>query len=185
MIMTAVKEKICSKCGKTKEVNNFYKKGRGYTSWCKDCMKELSKQRVLDGRDRQSKIKYELKNGHHRNNLIKKTAPIKVKIPVTEQHKMVKEMYRNMVKRSKFGNLEMTVSFEEIEKMVNDFCVNNYHVITLKKHPFKPSIDRIEPSKGYIQSNIKICWLIENYCKNTFTDDDVIEFCKRKLNLYE
>ena len=33
------------------------------------------------------------------------------------------------------------------------------------------------------KENVIVCWQIENYCKNSFSEDDVIEFCKRKLGL--
>lgn len=183
--MTEKTHKTCSKCKTEKPLTEFYKSGRRYTGWCKICMKDLSRQRVLDGRDKVSKIKYELKHGHDRNNL-----PPRKNVPhnkgvrlVSDMHKVSKEMYRNMVKRATFADLEIDITFENLLKMVQEFCSNNYHVITAKKHPFKPSIDRIDSSKGYTINNVRICWMIENLCKNTFTDDDVIEFCKRKLNL--
>ena len=48
-------------------------------------------------------------------------------------------------------------------------------------HPFKPSIDKIDNTKGYTLDNIQILWNIENKCKNLYTNDDVILFCKEKL----
>lgn len=185
MIMTAVKSKTCSKCKQEKPVSDFYHNARGFTAWCKDCLREYSKQRVLDGRDKISKIKHELKIGHDRYNKIPRIAPNKGKKTVSDSHKMVKAMYRNLKKRSLFLHLDFTVTFEEINILVDEFCQNNYHVISLKKHPFKPSIDRVDSSKGYTMGNLKICWMIENLCKNTFSDADVIEFCKRKLGVWE
>lgn len=183
MIMTSIKSKTCTKCNNEKPVNDFYYNGRGFTSWCKNCLREYSKQRVLDGRDKASKIKHELKNGHDRYNKKPRVAPNKGKKTTSDSHKMVKAMYRNVKKRSLFLQLEFTFTFEELESLVDEFCKNNYHVISLKKHPFKPSIDRIDSKKGYTIENIKICWMIENLCKNTFSEVDVIEFCKRKLGL--
>lgn len=182
--MTEKTHKTCSKCKTEKPLTEFYKRSRSYTAWCKDCMKELSRQRVFDGRDKVSKIKYELKNGHDRKNPKPKREPHNKGVRhVSDLHKMVKEMHRNMKKRAIFSNLEIEITFEELLKMVEDFCNSNYHIISTKKHPFKPSIDRIDPQKGYTKENTKICWMIENLCKNTFTENDVIEFCKRKLNL--
>lgn len=181
--MKELKERTCRKCQITKDISCFYRQGRNYTYWCKDCLKELSRQRVLDGRDRQSKIKYELKNGHDRENIPPRVSPNKGKVFVSQRHKVAKELFRNMKKRALFSDLELSVSFDEIEEMVEEFCDNNYHSVSLQKHPFKPSIDRIDPTKGYTKDNIRICWLIENLCKNTFSEEEVIEFCKRKLGL--
>jgi hypothetical protein len=175
MKMTAITTKQCTKCLITKNVSEFYSKGRGYTSWCKECMRSHSRQRVLDGRDKNSKIKYEEKSGHYRK-------PKKSKA-CSEFNSMVREMYKNMKKRSYFSNKDLEISFEQLEGLVKDFCDNNYHVVSKQKHPFKPSIDRIDSSKEYVLGNVKIVWMIENYCKNTFTDEQVLEFCKRKLGL--
>lgn len=186
MKMSAITQKTCSKCLETKQVSEFYSKARGYTSWCKLCLKAYSKQRVDDGRDKLSKIKYEEKNGHFRSNIPKEP---KFKEPKTKKPKMstklfiTKEIYRNIKKRCFFLNKDFDISFEQLDLLINDFCNKNYHVISTSKHPFKPSVDRIDSSKGYTMDNIKICWMIENYCKNSFTEESVIEFCKRKLGL--
>lgn len=44
------------------------------------------------------------------------------------------------------------------------------------------SIDRINNSLGYIKGNIRFVCLMANYCRNTFTDKEVIEFCKSVSN---
>ena len=45
-------------------------------------------------------------------------------------------------------------------------------------NPWKPSLDRIDSTKGYVQGNVRFVSMIGNYCKNRFTDTDVIEFCQ-------
>ena len=48
-----------------------------------------------------------------------------------------------------------------------------------KKNKLKrASLDRIDNSKGYIKGNIRFISVMANYCKNTFTDDDVKLFCE-------
>ena len=83
---------------------------------------------------------------------------------------------KRTTKRSKLFTLDRELTLNK----VNTFCKNNYHCWDAK-HPFKPSIDRLNSSLGYHDSNVQIVWLIENYCKNTFTTEDVIKFCKLKL----
>lgn len=176
MLTTGIENKRCKKCDKTKPTSEFYRQGRNYTTYCKDCMKALSRQRVLDGRDKASKIKYEQKLGHFRGNSGGRGR-------VSLLHKMCVEMLRNAKKRSLFADNEFNLTLDFVKSLVSDFCENNHHVITLKKNPFKPSLDRIDNAKGYTTDNVVICWQIENYCKNTFAEEDVIEFCKRKLGL--
>ena len=173
-MINSTSRKKCSKCLATKPVSEFYRKARSYASWCKACLKEYSRQRVADGRDRESKIKYEIKNGHvrtTRNALDLKLAT------------MVSAIYRNIKKRDYFSRREATITKEQLRDMVYEFCERNYYVVTVKKHPFKPSVDRKDNAKGYSLDNVRIVWQIENYCKNTFSEDQVLEFCKRKLGL--
>jgi len=40
------------------------------------------------------------------------------------------------------------------------------------------SIDRIDGNKGYEIDNVRIVCLMANYCRNGFTDEEVINFCK-------
>lgn len=176
MLMTKIAERECAKCSMTKDVSEFYRKGRGYTSYCKVCMRALSHQRVVDGRDRASKLKYEEKQGHARGDL-----PSRQHLSAIQR--MSREIYRNARKRSLYGNIKFDLTSDDVEQMIKVFCENNYHSESTSKNPFKPSLDRIDSSNGYTKSNTKVCWMIENYCKNTFTDDEVIEFCMRKLGL--
>jgi len=44
--------------------------------------------------------------------------------------------------------------------------------------PFNASLDRIDSSKGYIKGNVRFISVMANYAKNTFTDQQLIEFCK-------
>lgn len=42
--------------------------------------------------------------------------------------------------------------------------------------PFAPSIDRIDPSKGYTMDNIQIVAMAYNMAKGTGTHEDVVKF---------
>jgi len=47
-----------------------------------------------------------------------------------------------------------------------------------KNNIYRASIDRIDNNKGYIKGNIRYVSVITNYCKNIFTDEDVVLFCE-------
>lgn len=49
----------------------------------------------------------------------------------------------------------------------------------IKKTPIKASLDRIDPSKGYIKGNVEyVCYCI-NVAKNDFTKSEMIDFIKK------
>jgi hypothetical protein len=97
--------------------------------------------------------------------------------------KITLEMWRNATKRAIRNGKASTLTLEQVRIMVKAFCETNFCVMTTQKHPFKPSLDRTDNSKGYTPDNVKIVWLIENYCRNTFAEEEVTEFCKRRLGL--
>lgn len=52
------------------------------------------------------------------------------------------------------------------------------HSYTNMKHPYSASLDRIDNTKGYVKDNVRFVSLIFNYARNTFSDNEVIDFCK-------
>jgi hypothetical protein len=50
-------------------------------------------------------------------------------------------------------------------------------VLKQQNLPNQASIDRIDNSKGYVKENIRFVALIANYCRNNFTDQQVLDFC--------
>ena len=47
--------------------------------------------------------------------------------------------------------------------------------------PFSPSIDRIDPKLGYVESNCRVVCSIFNMCKHHWKDEDVMRFAKAYL----
>ncbi len=45
------------------------------------------------------------------------------------------------------------------------------------RDPWKPSLDRIDSSRGYIRGNVRYVAMIGNLAKQRFTDDELFEFC--------
>ncbi len=56
--------KICSKCNKNKELDNFYKRKNSYRSDCKACKKELDKKWTTSNRERRAKTAKEWCNNN-------------------------------------------------------------------------------------------------------------------------
>lgn len=49
--------------------------------------------------------------------------------------------------------------------------------------PMNASLDRIDNSKGYIQGNVRFTSVMANIARQTFTDGQLIEFCKAVSNV--
>jgi hypothetical protein len=45
-----------------------------------------------------------------------------------------------------------------------------------KGNPWKPSLDRIDSTKGYIKGNVRYVTVIANLCKQGFSDEVVVQF---------
>lgn len=171
-----MESKRCNRCNQDKTLDQFYFSKNGhsrtkYSYWCKNCLKEYSKERAKSGyyRERHKRLR---DSGLTRLN------------PISPYREIALNLYEISRQRAKRSNIDFTLTANEIEPLIAEFCDNNYYTEkTGKRNPFNLSLDRIDSSNGYTLGNIRICWLIENYCKNSFTDDDVIEFCKRKLGL--
>lgn len=42
----------------------------------------------------------------------------------------------------------------------------------------KPSLDRVDCTKGYVPGNVRFVTVMANYCRNRFEDKDLIGFCR-------
>jgi hypothetical protein len=52
--------------------------------------------------------------------------------------------------------------------------------------PYNASIDRFDNSKGYTQDNVRFICVMANLARSTFTDDQLIDFCRAvaKVNAF-
>lgn len=171
-------EKTCSNCKITKSVDEFYKNGQQHSVWCKDCCREHSKKQAEQG---YFKTRWE-------NNLIAKGSNQTRFKPKDDTDKIIWNLaadhMNNIQRRTKLKGYvkECSVDKTFLYNKITEFCKNSYHTLE-PRSPFRPSVDRIDNNIGYTEENTKIVWLIENLCKSTFTEEDVVEFCKRKLGL--
>ena len=163
--------KICAHCGIEKPPVEFYRRGRtSLSSWCKECVKERSHRQTVENRAqgiRRIKAEVDRLRRH----------------PLTPIERISYDLWNNARKRDMKYARFATASLEYVESLVKEFCGNHYYQVGNGRQPFQPSLDRIDNNRGYELGNIKVIWLIENYARNTFTEEALIEFCKRKLGL--
>jgi len=101
---------------------------------------------------------------------------------------------RGIKSRCKKNSIEYDISSEFIINLFNKqegkcyksnikFILNNCNQ-SGGKSPWGPSIDRIDPNKGYTKDNVQLVCLMYNFCKGVWSDSEVINFvrhiaCKR------
>jgi len=152
--------KTCSQCKEIREYKFFYKKKAskdGYDWWCKFCWRSKTA----------------------------KTPPsevIRSKHSIHFTSMQLNRLIDNCHKRANLRCREYGLTASTVAPLMHEFCSQNMYVWE-PYHPFRPSIDRIDNNRGYTIDNIQIIWAIENHCKNVYTNDDVILFCKLKLGL--
>lgn len=91
--------------------------------------------------------------------------------------------YRYFLRCAKRRYKEVNISLEDLKELwesQSGICPLTGRKLSLEHDnlPYQASLDRIDNSKGYIKGNIRYIALIANYCRNNFTDDEVIDFCQ-------
>lgn len=160
--------KSCSHCGITKPFSAFYPHAHGYSSWCQACAKNRSALQAASGYFRL------------RRQRLAKLAGKLPRLRLTRLQVLAAATYRNIRKRSMRNGLAFNLNREDVEMLFSIFCETNHHELT-GRSPFQPSLDRIDGRRGYTKDNVRVVWLIENYARNNFSDEQLIEFCRRKL----
>lgn len=166
--MGIMNTKTCAHCNQEKPVSEFYKVARSWSSWCKSCHREWSKSQAKQG--------YFVKLRDQKRGQGAK------RVPLTPVIRLARILWRGAYKRAKTKHEEFHLSVECVEQKLSDFCEQQYYVLE-PEHPFRPSLDRINPRRPYADDNVQIVWWIENCAKNGFSEEQLIEFCRRKLGL--
>jgi hypothetical protein len=150
--------KQCSECEEHKPFKAFYKRARWYSALCKECCKTTNRP------------KRRWWSSTARNKL-------------TGVDLIARDAYSNARKRALRAGKPFNLTQKIITNLFKEFCDNNYHDLT-PGSPFRPSLDRIDNSKSYIIGNVQVVWLIENLARGRFSEEQLVEFCKRKLGLW-
>jgi hypothetical protein len=139
----------CSKCGDIKSHDDFYQTQRG--NRCKEC--------ILIG-TREYKRKKRLDPEH------RKTEGVK------QKERRIRLWQNTLIHDSKHRKFENTLTVNEINEIYdkqNGLCY--WFKIPLipsnrKKHPQQPSLDRLDPKRGYTKDNVVLCCYSANIGRN-------------------
>jgi len=93
---------------------------------------------------------------------------------------------KNTIAKRKKKRKHVDITVEELKEVwdnQNGICpLTGWELIPRRdgrtKSPRNASIDRIDNDKGYVKDNIRFVSVMANYARNTFADEDVIEFGK-------
>lgn len=156
-----------------KEYNRSQKFGR--PSYC---------SRRCSGKANQKSLGEHLGNGRIEN-LINKTDNRR------DEYSEFKWFMRCIKRRKRERQREYDVDLPYLKQVWNEqkgICPLTGWKLELPKHSsnwknkknkmYRASLDRIDSEKGYIKGNIRYISVIANYCKNTFTDNEVKLFCE-------
>jgi hypothetical protein len=169
--------KTCWQCKKVKPKSDFHKhKGRsdGLQSVCKTC------RLIYDD---------ETKNHPKRIEWREKAKENKRVIPLYRAKALLNFARRRSIKRNE--KCSLSIDYIYILLMIGRCARTGIEFSYdeppegMNVHPYAPSIDRIDRSKGYINSNIQLVVWIYNSGKGERSDEEFIEFCKIVAERYK
>lgn len=95
------------------------------------------------------------------------------------ENNIFSSLYYNTQISSRRYNTKMTLTYEELlEQYIKQKGKCNYSNITFTKKQ-KPSIDKIDPKKGYTKSNIQLILYSINQIKNVINHKKFLFYCKK------
>lgn len=96
-------------------------------------------------------------------------------------------MWRSLKNRCKQETKDFNLDLEDI--IIPEYCPYLQVPITKilgegRKQPYNPSVDRIDPTKGYIKGNIQIISEKANRMKQDASKEELLAFAQSILNMY-
>lgn len=202
--------RICRTCKKEKPLSEFNKDRRhssGYATQCKECKRAYDRARYEKIKNDPEFHSKKLQHGKkyresHKEQIHKYFSEYNMRPEVIErkatwyQEKMskmtIEERLKLMVKRAKdrakLKNVEFNITWEDIEYV--DTCPIleiplNWGETSNEggRNIDTPSLDRINPSLGYIKGNVKIISTLANMMKSSANREQINLFCKN-INKY-
>jgi hypothetical protein len=144
------KQKQCGKCGKTKDLTEFYLSQRG--TKCKECVLQI-------GKEYKKKVRL--------NPEFRKTESLK------QKERRVRLWENTLIHDAKYRHgLENTLTIQDVKDMFKKQEGKCYWFkIPLipsesKKHPQQPSLDRLDRNKGYTKDNVVLACYSSNIGRN-------------------
>jgi len=147
--------KLCTRCTEEKDISLFYRKSQnrpGYLSWCKKC-----------------KNKDDIANTKKYN---------------ATSHGTAKRLLDLARRRAIEKELLFDLDREWIKNKIDlGFCEASGipFNLSIRRGPFTPSLDKINPKGNYTKDNVQVVVCIYNFAKSNYTHEDVVTLAKALL----
>lgn len=102
---------------------------------------------------------------------------------LAKNSKLLTRLYKNVLASAKARNLPVTLTIEELSAIAVASCGHcqvsgiKFYLSGEPRHPFSPSIDRRDSTKGYTVENCRLVSLIANVALSNWGDDVLHRFC--------
>ena len=197
--------RICRTCKKEKPLSEFNKDKRhssGYATQCKECKRAYDKARYekvkADPEFHTKKLEHSAKyRESHKEQIKEYSTEYNMRPEVIErkaswyQNKMsemsvedkLKLMVKRAEKRAKVKNVNFNITWEDVEYVGACPILEiplNWGETTNEggRNIDTPSLDRINPSLGYIKGNVRIISTLANMMKSSANREQIQAFCK-------
>lgn len=181
--------KTCTKCETVKPLTDFHRsvrrdrpsgKGFKHFSFCKDCFNRHSRDRYHSGvKYKETRQKY---NRSDRGREVLEKAGIK-------HYESIRGRACNLLNGAKRREHKWPIFDIDRDFIESKLIVGTCEVTGLpfdmkpmgnasRKNPFAPSLDRIDNTKGYVRSNVRLVLWAVNLMHGEMTDEQLVEMCK-------
>lgn len=153
-----------------------------YTKWNKE-WKKIRKYRSRSNRKKLGKDYYR----EYRRNYYNKESYNERRKKDPHKAKLVDLLRwtRNTVNKK---GLQYNLDREWVREKLEGVCEKTqleFNFSLTPRHPFAPSIDRINPNKGYTKDNCQMVVYIFNVSKNNFAEEDLYKMCRAFIKQHD
>ena len=199
--------KKCTKCGEVKSLNEFYNDKRvkkdGKQAQCKDCAKKVKQVYRSNNKDKRNehernrrandpefrKLASERNHRYYKklvdengSRLIEYKERTKTGLEILRQRNPIYFIWSAARLRAKNNNIPFTIELEDI--YLPEYCPILEIKLDFNKGKLGPnsySLDKIDPSKGYIKGNVRVISYLANAMKQNATIELLEKFSQNIL----
>jgi len=158
--------KTCPRCKVCKPASEFSKCSKRYDGLQGECKVCCSVRRKAFGATEEGKTYF--REAQREYNATTKGRAYKLWRSATKRHKVVTITPEWVAEKLSSGKCSMTGLTLRMEHWRD----------AGDRHPRSPSLDRIDPKKGYTPDNVRIvCWQV-NLARNSYGDEALYEMCR-------
>lgn len=105
--------------------------------------------------------------------------------PIHRARRIVRSSKQSAKSRGLAFDIDESDIIKALELGVCQVTGMDLNMTTLDKaNPWRPSIDRIDPAKGYVRGNVRIVVWLYNAAKQQYTDGDVLAMAKSLVSIH-